>query len=405
MNNLNNITSKFLIEGTVSDIKPLGNGLINDTYRIQTVENDRPNYVLQRINHHIFTDVDLLQHNVETVTNHIREQLKAEGADDIDRRVLRFVPTTDGKTYHFDGESYWRVSIFISDAVTMDAVTPESSYDAGKAFGDFEARLADIADQLGETIPDFHNMCLRRDQLRKVYAEDPVGRAESVKQFVEEIEAYMDEMCLGERLLAEGKLQKRVCHCDTKVNNMMFDKQGKVLCVIDLDTVMPSLFVSDYGDFLRTAANTIAEDSPEYDKLGIIGDNGVGKSTFIKILQQIEPLDSGELEIGETVKFGYYRQDFEKFDESKKVIDYIRDIAEVIYFDEKTCYTASQFLSHFIHLGKGGINSCLSIESIEDRLYKYRIHAPFYECPYLFTISFVKLIISYIPRCGIGHVR
>lgn len=85
-----------------------------------------------------------------------------------------------------------------------------------------------------------------------------------------------------------------------------------------------------------------------YDKLGIIGDNGVGKSTFIKILQQIEPLDSGELEIGETVKFGYYRQDFEKFDESKKVIDYIRDIAEVIYFDEKTSYTASQFLSHFL---------------------------------------------------------
>ena len=267
MNNLNNITSKFLIEGTVSDIKPLGNGLINDTYRIHTAETDRPDYVLQRINHHIFTDVDMLQHNVETVTNHIREQLKAEGVDDLDRRVLRFVPTTEGKTYFFDGESYWRMSVFISDAVTMETVTPDSSYDAGKAFGDFEARLAYIADQLGETIPDFHNMCLRRDQLRKVYAEDPVGRAESVKQFVEEIEAYMDEMCLGERLLAEGKLQKRVCHCDTKVNNMMFDKQGKVLCVIDLDTVMPSLFVSDYGDFLRTAANTIAEDSSEYEKI------------------------------------------------------------------------------------------------------------------------------------------
>ena len=77
----------------------------------------------------------------------------------------------------------------------------------------------------------------------------------------------MDEMCLGERLFREGKLQKHVCHCDTKVNNMMFDKQGRVLCVIDLDTVMPSLFVSDYGDFLRTAANTIAEDSPEFDKI------------------------------------------------------------------------------------------------------------------------------------------
>ncbi|MDY5946695.1 MAG: aminoglycoside phosphotransferase family protein [Prevotella sp.] len=267
MNNLNTIASQFLIEGTVNTIRPLGNGLINDTYRVATAEDGKPDYVLQRINHNIFTDVELLQHNIETVTDHIREQLRVEGVADLDRRVLRFVPTAEGKTYWHDGENYWRVSVFIADAVTMEAVTPVSSYDAGRAFGDFEARLADIAGLLGETIPDFHNMYLRRDQLREVYGADPVQRAATVKDFVAEIEAYMDEMCLGERLLAEGKLQKRVCHCDTKVNNMMLDKDGKVLCVIDLDTVMPSLFVSDYGDFLRTAANTVAEDSPEFDKI------------------------------------------------------------------------------------------------------------------------------------------
>lgn len=251
----------------MESIKPLGNGLINDTYRITTVEATCPDYVLQRINHHIFTDVELLQRNIEKVTAHIRQQLQAEGVTDLDRHVLRFVPTHEGKTYWCDGENYWRVSVFIDDAESLEAVTPESSYDAGKTFGDFEARLADIADQLGETIPDFHNLCLRRDQLRKVYAEDPVGRAAGVKDFVEEIEKYMDEMCLGQRLLAEGKLEKRVCHCDTKVNNMMFDRNGKVLCVIDLDTVMPSLFFSDYGDFLRAAANTMPEDSPEYDSI------------------------------------------------------------------------------------------------------------------------------------------
>lgn len=85
-----------------------------------------------------------------------------------------------------------------------------------------------------------------------------------------------------------------------------------------------------------------------YEKLGIVGDNGVGKSTFIKMLQGVIPTDSGKFEIGETVKFGYYKQDIEKFDESKKVIDMIREIAEVIYFDEKTSYTASQFLTHFL---------------------------------------------------------
>lgn len=85
-----------------------------------------------------------------------------------------------------------------------------------------------------------------------------------------------------------------------------------------------------------------------YEKLGIIGENGVGKSTFIKLLQGYEKPDSGNFEIGETVKFGYYGQGDMDFDESKKVIDTIQEIAEVIHFDEKTSYTASQFLTHFL---------------------------------------------------------
>lgn len=269
MDNLKQIISNFLIRGTIKDIKPLGDGLINDTYKITTAETDAHDYVLQRINHHIFTDVQLLQHNIETVTGHIRSKLEAAGVDDLDRRVLTFIPTGEGKTYYHNvaDDSYWRISIFIDHAVTVNTVDENSSYHAGHAFGNFEAQLADIADKLGETIPDFHNMELRRDQLRTVVKQNPVGRAASVANFIDEIEGYMDEMCLGERLLREGKLQKRVCHCDTKVNNMMFDEGGHVLCVIDLDTVMPSLFVSDYGDFLRTAANTVAEDSPEFDKI------------------------------------------------------------------------------------------------------------------------------------------
>ena len=268
MDQFKSIISHFAISGTVSEIKPLGNGLINDTYKVTTVEAGAPDYVLQRINDSIFTDVDLLQHNIEEVTHHIREQLVKEGADDIDRKVLTFVKSDEGKTYIKDGKNqYWRISVFIPNAITMDAVTAETSYHAGKAFGKFEAQVADITDRLGETIPDFHNMELRRDQLRQAVKEDRAGRAEGVKDFIADIEKYMDEMCLCQCLFREGKLKKHVCHCDTKVNNMMFDQEGHVLCVIDLDTVMPSLFVSDYGDFLRTAANTIAEDSPEFDKI------------------------------------------------------------------------------------------------------------------------------------------
>ena len=103
-------------------------------------------------------------------------------------------------------------------------------------------------------------MEFRLKQLREAVAANAAGRVAEVQYYLDEIEKRADEMCKAERLYREGKLPKRVCHCDTKVNNMMFDEDGKVLCVIDLDTVMPSFIFSDYGDFLRTGANTGDED-------------------------------------------------------------------------------------------------------------------------------------------------
>ena len=175
MNKLNDIVLQFDLAGQIDSIKPLGNGLINDTYKVETAGG--PSYVLQRVNHNIFKDVDLLQNNIVSVTSHIRRKLEAEGAADVDRKVLTFVPLKDSaKTYYFDGESYWRVSLFIEDAYTYETVNPEYSYYAGRSFGQFEAMLADIPDTLGETIPDFHNMELRARQLNEAVAADAVGR-------------------------------------------------------------------------------------------------------------------------------------------------------------------------------------------------------------------------------------
>jgi Ser/Thr protein kinase RdoA (MazF antagonist) len=266
MKNLNDIVMQFDLTGQVDSIKPLGNGLINDTYKVTTT--DGPSYVLQRINHHIFKDVDLLQKNIVSVTSHIRGKLEAAGAVDVDRKVLTFISLKDSDlTYYFDGESYWRVSLFIEDAFTYETVNPEYSYYAGRSFGHFEAMLADLPDTLGETIPDFHNMELRARQLDEAVAADAVGRmAEAeVQEIFKEVLVYREEMCKAERMHREGVLPKRICHCDTKVNNMMFDASGEVLCVIDLDTVMPSFVFSDFGDFLRTAANKVAEDDPRIE--------------------------------------------------------------------------------------------------------------------------------------------
>lgn len=264
---LKKVLSHFMTEGVVETILPLGNGLINDTYKI-TTKGNTPDYVLQRINNAVFTDVDMLQHNIEVVTSHIRHKLGKQGEEDIDRKVLRLIPTDEGKTYFKDTDGkYWRISVFIPRAKTYETVTPEYSYDAGKAFGHFESMLVDLSEELGETIPDFHNMELRMQQLRDAVGANPKGRLAEVQSMVDELEGHAEEMCKAERLHREGKLKKRICHCDTKVNNMLFDEDGKVLCVIDLDTVMPSFVFSDYGDFLRTGANTVPEDSPEFDKI------------------------------------------------------------------------------------------------------------------------------------------
>ena len=267
MNNLQSIVSHFNTKGTVNEIQPLGSGLINDTYKVTTLEADAPDYVLQRVNHAIFQNVEMLQANIEAVTRHIRKKLVEQGADDIDRKVLSFIPADTGKTYWYDGENYWRIMTFIPNAKTYEMVDAEYSYYAGVAFGNFQAMLADIPDELGETIPDFHNMEFRLKQLRDAVAADAVGRVKEVQYYLDEIEKRAEEMCKGERLYREGKLPKRVCHCDTKVNNMMFDEEGKVLCVIDLDTVMPNFIFSDFGDFLRSAANTGAEDDENLDNV------------------------------------------------------------------------------------------------------------------------------------------
>lgn len=263
------ILKQFAIDEDVVSAVPFGNGHINDTLKV-TNSKGEIKYILQRINHHIFTNVDMLQNNIFTVTSHIRKKLVARGEQDVDRKVLTFIPAKDGKLYHFDGDSYWRVCLFIPRSKSFEEVTPQLSYEAGKAFGDFQTMLSDLpADALGETIPNFHNMEFRLKQFRDAVEANAAGRLEEVKDLVAEIEKRAKDMCIQEELYREGKLKKRTNHCDTKVNNIMFDEEGKVLCVIDLDTVMPGFVLSDIGDFIRTGANTGAEDDENLDNVEV----------------------------------------------------------------------------------------------------------------------------------------
>ena len=166
MNNLQSIVSHFNTKGTVNEIQPLGSGLINDTYKVTTLEADAPDYVLQRINHAIFQNVEMLQTNIEAVTRHIRKKLTEQGADDIDRKVLSFIPADTGKTYWYDGENYWRIMTFIPNAKTYETVDAEYSYYAGVAFGNIIwMRLKSVRTKCVKV-----NVCIVRVNCLNVYA-------------------------------------------------------------------------------------------------------------------------------------------------------------------------------------------------------------------------------------------
>ncbi|MDO5036353.1 MAG: aminoglycoside phosphotransferase family protein [Porphyromonas sp.] len=267
------ILAKFPITEEVIDVRPIGNGHINDTLGVTVRQPDGTEdikYVLQRINHEIFTDVETLQKNIFAVTEHIRKHLQSANEPDVDRKVLTFIRTKEGEEYAEHEGGYWRLSYFIPGSKSYDNVTPELAEKAGEAFGDFHNMLSDLPEPLGETIPNFHNMPFRLEELRTAVKEDRAGRVSEVQELLTELERRADAMCIQEKYSEEGKLVKRTTHCDTKVNNVLFDKESdECLCVIDLDTVMPGYVLSDIGDFIRTAVNTGAEDEEELSKVQV----------------------------------------------------------------------------------------------------------------------------------------
>ena len=265
---LKRVVFQFIEQDDNVVIKPLGKGHINDSYKVKSNGNV---YVLQRINHHIFKNVPELQNNIFRVTDHIRKKLQAKGVSDVDRRVITLVSTHEGALYFQDANGdYWRLMVYIADSKSYDDINPELAYRAGIAFGDFQKTLSDIpGEPLFETIPDFHNMEARLETFRESVKANKAGRLDEVADLVKEIEDRSEEMCKAERLHREGKLPKRINHCDTKVNNILFDENDEVLCVVDLDTVMPGYVLSDFGDFIRTGANTGDEDDKNLENVSV----------------------------------------------------------------------------------------------------------------------------------------
>lgn len=268
------ICSCFNVPGTLVEEKKLSAGNINATYTalFRDEAGRETKYVVQRINGFVFKQPTQIMSNIDKVTAHIRARLEAQGAD-ADRLVLQFLHTPEGANFRQDEEgNIWRIYYFIPNSVAHDATSDlDILRGAGAAFGRFQKQLLDFdAAALFETIPDFHNTPKRLDTLFADVAADSCGRVAECKDLIEYIADHREQAGSLIRAVEAGTLPLRVTHNDTKCNNVLFDADdGAPLAVIDLDTIMPGLMAYDFGDAVRFAASTAAEDEPDTSKVAL----------------------------------------------------------------------------------------------------------------------------------------
>jgi Ser/Thr protein kinase RdoA (MazF antagonist) len=268
---LESVGRLFRLPGAFRQGGPHGSGHINDTFAVTYEDGGRPvRYIHQRINDRIFRDVPALMQNVQRVTSHLRERLLRERSRD-DRAVLTLIPARDGAAYARDEQgSYWRTYVFIEGASTYDVIeTEKQAFEAARAFGRFQALLADIAGpRLHETIADFHHTPKRYERFDAALTADARGRAKDCRREIDQAMGWRADAGRLLDLSARGTMPERVTHNDTKLNNVMLDNRtGEAVCVIDLDTAMPGLSLYDFGDMVRTATNAGAEDERDLSRV------------------------------------------------------------------------------------------------------------------------------------------
>ena len=174
----------------VVEWKPFGHGHINDTILIRTKGDEAPDFILQRKNHYVFKNVPGMLNNIRLVTGHIRSKLLAEGEPEIDRKVMNYLSTKDGKQYIQDESgNYWTLFLFVSNSHGIEEVThADQAYSAGKAFGKFQLQLSDLdGSKLIETIPNFHNGKFRYQQFLDAISGNAVGRCASMQTEIDQL--------------------------------------------------------------------------------------------------------------------------------------------------------------------------------------------------------------------------
>ena len=271
INELQNIAEKFAIRGDITAITQINKGYINRTYKVETLSDTGHvhKYTLQRINTNVFPDVDALMDNFKLTTNHLFGRLLLPGRGK-QGSVQQIRPTKDGRSYLRDDSGCWRMLTHFDNVYSLDIPErPETFYQAGRAFGMFLKEMKDVeATDVKEVIPNFHNTKSRYQDLEEAIGRDAKGRVKQVGPEIDFVRQRADMYGIISDALESGEIPTRICHNDCNLNNILFDNVTHLpVAIIDLDTVMPSSPLYDYGDSMRIGTNTAKDDEKDLSKV------------------------------------------------------------------------------------------------------------------------------------------
>ncbi len=302
------ILSNFRLYGDFIDAKPFGNGYINDTFLARFNQSGTEvKYILRKINKFVFKNPKIVVDNTVNVIAHISKKLKNTGIQEISNHVMKLVESNNNNFYYVDeNKDYWCVVLFISNAYTLEKVTTkEEAYESAKAFGQFQKHLIDVdVTKYNDSIPNFHNLSGRLADFDLAFENNSAGRVEQASKEIEAVNEYRYLSEKIEKMIANNELPIRITHNDTKINNVMLNKEThKGQCVIDLDTVMPGTVLYDFGDMVRTSTSPVDEDEKDDAKVTMRIDvfEGLVKGYLEELSGVLSKIEIENLVYGSTV--------------------------------------------------------------------------------------------------------
>lgn len=351
--NFKNIVTNFKITPGDFDVKPFGSGHINDTFLLTTESGSEDAYLLQKINHFVFKNIDGLMTNMLHVINHLKG--KAETAGRAAKETLTLVQCKDNEYYCQDDQgNYWRMTYFLKDTQSYDLVTTvKQAYQGGYAFGNFHWLLCDLdPGLLVDPIPDFLNIEKRLDSFTGAIEKDSAGVVKYVQTellFLLEHASSMGEIL---QLGRAGILPLRITHNDTKFNNILLNLRDEVQCVIDLDTVMPGYIAYDFGDAIRSIINTASEDEKDLDAIQLN-------------MPLFEAFAKGYL--SKTVSF-LTEQELKSLVKGVLLLPYMQAVRFLTDYLEGNIYYKTHFPGHNLQRARAQIQLFKKLESRKDEL-------------------------------------